>query len=72
MRHDALSGSIARRATGRAIDALAPTVAVISEQPYTSRAGRRHARTETGAVVNIPKAKQAPGLNEPYRKPAAA
>lgn len=72
MRHSALSGSVARSATGRAIDALAPTVSVVSEQPYTSRAARRHARTESGAVINIPKAKQAPALNEPYRTPATA
>ena len=67
-----LSGAIATTAQGTVINRLAPTVEVIAEQPHTPRAARRHTRTESGAVINIPRAKQGPGLNEPYRKPAVA
>lgn len=67
-----LSGAIANTSNGRATNLLAPTVAVVSEQPSASRAARRHTRTENGAVINIPKGKQAPALNIPFRTPLPA
>jgi hypothetical protein len=62
-----LSRAIAETPHGRMVNELRPAIGVICEHAYVSRAQRRHARTSTGAVVNVPKARQAPGLNEPYR-----
>lgn len=64
-RHNTVTG----RASWGAGNGLAPTVVVVSEQAHQPRAQRRHARTGEGAVINIPKARQALALNEPYRKP---
>lgn len=66
-RHDEVTGTAGTAAVNR----LAPTAAVLSEQPYANRESRRHARTATGAVVNVAKNKRAPALNEPYRKDTA-
>ena len=69
-RKSSLSGAIAKTARGRRTNELAPTLEVVSEQPYADRKARRHARTGSGAAVNIPRSKRQPALNEPYRKPA--
>lgn len=45
------------------------TYSFVSEQPYMNRAARRHGTTkEGGKRYIIPKAQQAPSLNEPYTK----
>jgi hypothetical protein len=64
-----LSGAVAATPRGGQINRLASVPVVLVEHRYASRADRRHIRSATGALLNIPKARQAPGLNEPYRKP---
>jgi hypothetical protein len=63
-----LSGRIAGTQRGRAVNELAPTVEVVSEQPYANRHSRRHARDGNGAIVNIPRGRRQQALNEPYRR----
>lgn len=41
---------------------------VVSKQPYTNRAGRRHFKKSNGGNGIVPKAMRQPGLNEPYVK----
>lgn len=54
------------------LDAPAPTFGFVVEHSYPNRAERRHAWTREGKRLNVPKSKQAPAMNDPYRKPLLA
>lgn len=47
-RHDAVTG----KAATVALETLRPSIEVISEQPHTSRADRRHVRALNGVAVH--------------------
>lgn len=54
------------------LEAPEQTVVFIHENKYANRSERRHARTSTGATVNIPKQHQMQPLNEPYVRATAS
>lgn len=51
------------------VPAVQRRIIPLVEHSYPNRADRRHTLSSTGAVINVPKDKQAPALNETYRKP---